>query len=70
MHVSSGIYPDLGRGEVVGGECSRTTEIYTHVGTKSLQRIRSPFDDLYELNCSGYKVVSVNAKMTVQTRKR
>ena len=25
---------------------SRTTEIYTHVSTKNLQQIRSPFDDL------------------------
>lgn len=25
---------------------TRTTEIYTHVSQKSLQRIRSPFDDL------------------------
>ncbi|MBL1122867.1 MAG: integrase, partial [Ignavibacteriae bacterium] len=23
-----------------------TTEIYTHVSTKSLQKIKSPFDDL------------------------
>lgn len=25
---------------------SKTTEIYTHVSEKSLQRIKSPFDDL------------------------
>ena len=25
---------------------SKTTEIYTHVSTRNLQQIRSPFDDL------------------------
>ena len=28
------------------GHSSKTTEIYTHVSTKSIQRIKSPFDDL------------------------
>ena len=32
--------------ELLGHNSSRTTEIYTHVSTKSLQRIKSPFDDL------------------------
>lgn len=32
--------------ELLGHRSSRTTEIYTHVSTKSLQQIRSPFDDL------------------------
>ncbi len=32
--------------ELLGHKSSRTTEIYTHVSTKSLQKIRSPFDDL------------------------
>jgi integrase/recombinase XerD len=32
--------------ELLGHSSSRTTEIYTHVSTKSLQKIRSPFDDL------------------------
>lgn len=32
--------------ELLGHNSSRTTEIYTHVSTKSLQNIRSPFDDL------------------------
>ena len=32
--------------ELMGHKSSRTTEIYTHVSTKSLQQIRSPFDDL------------------------
>ncbi|WP_307426284.1 tyrosine-type recombinase/integrase [Chryseobacterium sp. MDT2-18] len=26
-----------------------TTKIYTHVSTKSLQQIKSPFDDLYNI---------------------
>jgi len=34
--------------ELLGHNSSRTTEIYTHVTEKSLQRIRSPFDDLFE----------------------
>lgn len=32
--------------ELLGHNSSRTTELYTHVSTKSLQQIRSPFDDL------------------------
>ncbi len=32
--------------ELLGHSSSRTTEIYTHVSTQSLQKIRSPFDDL------------------------
>lgn len=32
--------------ELLGHKSSKTTEIYTHVSTKSLQQIRSPFDDL------------------------
>jgi len=32
--------------ELLGHNSSKTTEIYTHVTTKSLQQIRSPFDDL------------------------
>ena len=32
--------------ELLGHTSSRTTEIYTHVSTKSLQGIKSPFDDL------------------------
>lgn len=32
--------------EILGHTSSRTTEIYTHVSTKSLQKIKSPFDDL------------------------
>ena len=32
--------------ELPGHNSSRTTEIYTHVSTKSLQQIKSPFDDL------------------------
>ncbi|MBM3455619.1 MAG: hypothetical protein FJX80_10780 [Bacteroidetes bacterium] len=32
--------------ELLGHSSSKTTEIYTHVTTKSLQQIRSPFDDL------------------------
>lgn len=31
---------------LLGHKSSRTTEIYTHVSTKSLQNIKSPFDDL------------------------
>jgi integrase/recombinase XerD len=32
--------------ELLGHRSSKTTEIYTHVSTKSLQQIKSPFDDL------------------------
>jgi integrase/recombinase XerD len=32
--------------ELLGHKSSRTTEIYTHVTMKSIQKIRSPFDDL------------------------
>lgn len=32
--------------ELLGHKSSKTTEIYTHVSTKSIQQIRSPFDDL------------------------
>jgi len=32
--------------ELLGHKSSRTTEIYTHVSTHSLQKIKSPFDDL------------------------
>lgn len=32
--------------ELLGHKSSKTTEIYTHVTDKSIQRIRTPFDDL------------------------
>jgi integrase/recombinase XerD len=32
--------------ELLGHKSSKTTEIYTHVMTKSIQKIKSPFDDL------------------------
>ena len=32
--------------ELLGHSSSKTTEIYTHVSTKSLQKIISPFDTL------------------------
>ncbi|WP_430401164.1 site-specific tyrosine recombinase/integron integrase [Flavobacterium sp.] len=33
--------------ELLGHNSSKTTEIYTHVSTQNLQKIKSPFDDLY-----------------------
>ena len=33
--------------ELLGHSSSKTTEIYTHVSTKSIQQIKSPFDDLF-----------------------
>lgn len=32
--------------ELLGHKGSKTTEIYTHVSTKNLQNVKSPFDDL------------------------
>jgi len=32
--------------ELLGHKSSKTTEIYTHVSTKSIQNITSPFDNL------------------------
>jgi integrase/recombinase XerD len=32
--------------EILGHKSSKTTEIYTHVSTNSIQKIRSPYDDL------------------------
>jgi len=32
--------------ELLGHKSSKTTEIYTHVSTKSIRNIKSPFDDL------------------------
>lgn len=32
--------------EILGHSSSKTTEIYTHVSNKSIQQIKSPFDDL------------------------
>ncbi|WP_092437937.1 tyrosine-type recombinase/integrase [Williamwhitmania taraxaci] len=32
--------------ELLGHKSSKTTEIYTHVSTIGLKKIRSPFDDL------------------------
>ena len=32
--------------ELLGHKSSKTTEIYTHVSNKSIQKIKSPFDDL------------------------
>lgn len=32
--------------EILGHSSSKTTEIYTHVSTKHIQKIKSPFDDL------------------------
>ena len=33
--------------ELLGNMSSKTTEIYTHVSTKSLLNIKSPFGDLF-----------------------
>jgi integrase/recombinase XerD len=32
--------------ELLGHKSSKTTEIYTHVTEKSLEKIKSPFDDM------------------------
>ena len=32
--------------EILGHSSSKTTEVYTHVSTKSIQNVKSPFDDL------------------------
>lgn len=32
--------------EILGHKSSKTTEIYTHVSTRNLQNVKSPFDDL------------------------
>lgn len=32
--------------ELLGHGSSKTTEIYTHVSNRDIQRIKSPFDDL------------------------
>ena len=32
--------------ELLGHKSSRTTEIYTHISTKSIKNVKSPFDDL------------------------
>ena len=32
--------------EILGHKSSKTTEIYTHVTNKSIQKIKSPFDEL------------------------
>ena len=32
--------------EILGHKSSKTTEIYTHVSTQNIQKIKSPFDDL------------------------
>jgi integrase/recombinase XerD len=32
--------------ELLGHSSSKTTEIYTHTSTKSIQQIKSPFNDL------------------------
>jgi len=35
--------------EILGHKSSKTTEIYTHVSTQSIKKIKSPFDDLETL---------------------
>ena len=32
--------------EILGHKSTKTTEIYTHVSTKSIKNVKSPFDDL------------------------
>ncbi|MDA3900982.1 MAG: tyrosine-type recombinase/integrase [Spirochaetes bacterium] len=32
--------------ELLGHSSRKTTEIYTHVSTKTIQNVRSPFDDI------------------------
>ena len=32
--------------ELLGHKNSKTTEIYTHVSTREIQKIKSPYDDL------------------------
>jgi site-specific recombinase XerD len=32
--------------ELLGHKSSKTTEIYTHISTKSIQKVISPFDDM------------------------
>jgi len=34
--------------ELLGHSSSRTTEIYTHVSTQSIQKIKSPYEDLFD----------------------
>ena len=34
--------------ELLGHKSSKTTEIYTHVSTNQIKKIRSPFDDLWK----------------------
>ncbi|QBO57056.1 Tyrosine recombinase XerD [Chryseobacterium salivictor] len=43
--------------ELLGHNSSKTTEIYMHVSTKSLQQIKSPFDDLYNIFCYFSEVI-------------
>ena len=43
--ISEGATPNMVQ-ELLGHSSSRTTELYTHVSTRNLQQIRSPFDDL------------------------
>ena len=33
--------------ELLGHESSKTTEIYTHVSQKDLQKFKNPFDDAF-----------------------
>ena len=34
--------------ELLGHNSSKTTEIYTHVSKKAIDRIRNPIDDIFE----------------------